>query len=52
LSGGVAVRVDEAVSVGNVMLYLTAGIALSLALLCLVVIVVCSVQMMRYRRTG
>jgi len=49
---GVAGGVDDAVSIGNVALYLTAGTALLLALVCIVVIVVCSVQMMRYRRTG
>ena len=49
---GVAGVVDDAVSIGNVALYLTAGTALLLALVCIVVIVICGVQMMRYRRTG
>ena len=50
---GAAVAVDEGVvSAGGLTLYLTAGIALLLAGLCIGVIVVCGVQMMRYRRTG
>ena len=53
IAPGVAVVVDEAmVSISNLTLYVTAGIAVLLAVLCVVIIIVCSVQMMRYRRTG